>query len=276
MCPPNIITVDWEDWFHICEVDDLLPRDKWDSYSSLLPEATGKLLDFFKEHNITATFFILGYAAKKYPEQVRKIAGAGHEIAFHTHDHQMVYQQTPEEFRNDVIQGKSMLEKICDREVIGFRAPQWSLNERCPWGLEILAEAGYRYDSSHAPLPIIGEPAYPERPHIIKTSKGDLLEFPPLVLNILGLKVPAGGGWGLRILPLSAIAGKMRRHNNIGAPATFFIHPADFIKHTPQVVLPLIKRAVTSYGLRKTVKALEELLRRTTFTSIRRHLENMQ
>ena len=272
MVQKNILTVDWEDWFHICEVDDILPRHKWDSYSSILPEATGKMLDFFKKHNITATFFILGYAAERYPEQVRKIAEAGHEIAYHSFDHKLVYEQQQEDFSKDIVLGKGMLEKICNQEVIGFRAPQWSLNKRCPWALKILAESGYKYDSSHAPLPIIGDPAYPEIPHKLQTARGELREFPPLVLNFLGLKVPAGGGWGLKTWPLSVIAGKMNRLNNTGAPAVFFVHPVDFVKFTPPVKLPLIKRAVTGYGLRNTVHTLKKLLQNTTFTSIRQAL----
>ena len=270
----NIITVDWEDWFHICQVDDILPRHEWDSYDSILPEATDKLLNFFKRHNISATFFILGYCAEKRPELVRKIAAAGHETAFHSFAHKLVYEQTPEEFRQDVVQGKQLLEDISGQEVTGFRAPQWSLNQRCPQGLEILAESGYLYDSSHAPLPIIGKPDYPEIPHVIHTAGGELREFPPLVLNIMGLKIPAGGGWGLKTWPPAIIAAKKNRLNAVGAPALFFIHPVDFIDYRLPVRLPLLKRAVTGYGLRKVADTLEKLLLHTSFTSIRKYLEN--
>jgi polysaccharide deacetylase family protein (PEP-CTERM system associated) len=275
MTSPNIITVDWEDWFHICEVDHILPRHKWDSYDSILPEATEKLLDFFKYHKITATFFILGYAAKKRPELVRAIAGAGHEIAYHSFEHKLIYEQEPDDFRRDIVYGKQMLAEISGQEVAGFRAPQWSLNKRCPWGLEILAEVGYLYDSSHAPLPVIGDPAYPEIPHEINTIGADLQEIPPLVLNICGLKVPAGGGWGLKTWPLAFIADKMNRLNAAGFPATFFVHPVDFVDYTPPVSLPLLKRAVVGYGLRNVADTLEKLLQRTTFISIRQYLQNM-
>lgn len=271
MRPENIITVDWEDWFHICEVDHLLPRDKWDSYPSILPEATATLLGFFKTHNITATFFILGYCAERYPELVQNIHEAGHELAYHSHNHDLVYEQTADEFRQDISTGKQRLEEISGHTIHGFRAPQWSLNEQCPWGLEELVHAGYSYDASHTPLPIIGTPSYPETVHSLATSNGTLQEYPPIILNILGLKVPAGGGWGLKTWPMPAIKKKMRKLNGQGSPATFFIHPIDMVDFTPPVQLPIIKRTVTRFGLRSTISALESLLKQTDLTSICQH-----
>jgi polysaccharide deacetylase family protein (PEP-CTERM system associated) len=274
MRPQNIITVDWEDWFHICEVDHILPQHEWDTYPSILPEATSRLLDFFAAHGITATFFILGYSARRFPHLVRSIAKAGHEIAFHGHDHRLVYGQKPEDFRQDMIQGKEELEGLCKTSVLGFRAPQWSLNERCPWGLEILADAGYIYDASHAPLPIIGYPSYPQGVHTLQTSKGQLYEFPPMTLNILGLQVPAGGGWGLKTWPMPAIRNKMHKLNRAGTPATFFIHPADVVQHQSPVPLPFIKRVVTQFGFRTTLTSLDNILTETDLISIRTYMEH--
>jgi polysaccharide deacetylase family protein (PEP-CTERM system associated) len=269
----NIITVDWEDWFHICEVDHLLPRGKWDSYPSILPEATEILLDFFKTHNSTATFFILGYCADRFPELVKKIAEAGHELAYHSQDHALVYDRSQEEFRADITHGRNQLEQLGLQPVLGFRAPQWSLNDRCPWGLEELVKAGYTYDSSHTPLPIIGNPNYPEQVHPLHTISGSLLEFPPLVLNIAGVKMPAGGGWGLKTWPMPIIKGKMRKHNRAGSPATFFIHPVDVMETTPQIALPLVKRLVTCFGVRKPLQALRSLLQHTELISIHQYME---
>lgn len=269
----NIITVDWEDWFHICEVDDLLPRSQWHRYPSILPEATELLLDFFRVNNVSATFFILGYCAKRFPQLVQKIAKAGHELAYHSQEHELVYNQTIETFRRDITEGKQELEELAQQEVMGFRAPQWSLNERCPWGLEELARAGYRYDSSHSPLTIIGDPSYPEIVHNLQTPLGTIQEFPPLILNIMGLKVPAGGGWGLKTWPLPAIKKKMKRLNQAGSPATFFIHPAELIPFKRPVQLPFLKRMVTGFGIRQTISALESLLAESELISIRTYME---
>jgi polysaccharide deacetylase family protein (PEP-CTERM system associated) len=276
MRPQNIITVDWEDWFHICEVDHLLPRDKWDSYPSILPEATTKLLAFFKQYQINATFFILGYCADRYPKLVQEIAEAGHEIAYHSYSHSLVYKQTAKEFSRDIIQGKQQLEPLCQQQINGFRAPQWSLNKQCPWGLEELAKAGYTYDSSHAPFTIIGDPAYPEQVHKLTTKRGILFEFPPLILNILGLNVPAGGGWGLKTWPVTAIKGKIEKLNQQQSPATLFIHPVDMIDNPPPVKLPFLKKTVTRFGLRKTAATLQKLLKTTDFISIQQYMEQIK
>ena len=273
MRPQNIITVDWEDWFHICEVDHLLPQSEWDNYPSILPEATQTLLAFFKQHRITATFFILGYCADRNPELVQKIVQAGHEIAYHSYNHNLVYSQTHQEFENDLRHGKQQLEELCQQKINGFRAPQWSLNEKCPWGLDLLSQAGYTYDSSHTPLTIIGDPAYPEQVHTLSTRTGVLQEFPPVILNISGLKVPAGGGWGLKTWPITAISNKMKKLNKKGSPATFFIHPVDVLDFKPPVQLPFIKRIITGFGLRKTRSSIEFLLRKTAFISIRQYME---
>lgn len=265
----NIITVDWEDWFHICEVDHLLPREKWDSYPSILPEATAVLLDFFKTHNITATFFILGYCAQRYPELVKKIAQGGHELAYHGHNHRLVYELTREQFRQDIKHGKQLLEDLGQQTIRGFRAPQWSLNMRCPWGLAELAQAGYRYDSSHTPLAIIGDPTYPEMVHTLQTENGSIQEFPPLILKILGIKVPAGGGWGLKTWPMKAIAHKTAQLNAGNSPATFFVHPVDVVNFSKPVRLPFVKKLVTEFALRTTISALESLIQKTNLISIR-------
>ncbi len=272
----NIITVDWEDWFHICEVEDYLPREKWDDYPSILPEATKILLQFFKTHNISATFFILGYSATRFPKLVEEISKAGHELAYHTANHSLVYTQEPHGFREDIRWGKQLLEEIGKQPVLGFRAPQWSLNDRCPWGLDCLTEAGYTYDSSHAPLPIIGTPSYPESVHDLKTSQGALQEFPPLILNLLGLKVPAGGGWGLRTWPIRAIRHKIARLNGMDSPATLFIHPVEVIDFTPPLRLPFLKRLVTRFGRRTTLFTIKALLATTDFISISQYRNQIQ
>jgi len=265
----NIISIDWEDWFHICEVEHLLPRDAWDSYPSILDEATDHILDLLAGHNVRATFFILGYSAARQPELVRRIAAAGHEIAHHSMQHELVYKMSPQAFTADLAEGKALLAELSGGQVQGFRAPQWSINQRCPWAIDALIQAGFTYDSSRAPLPIIGSMAYPETVHKISGVSGSssLLELPPLVLRIPGLKVPAGGGWGLRIWPLRWIINKVRNLNRKGSPATFFLHPADFVKHRHGLRLPLVKRAVTSYGLRTVGRALEVLLDELEFTA---------
>jgi len=274
----NGITIDWEDWFHICEVDHLLPRHEWDSYPSILPEATKNILAFLAARRIRATFFILGYCARRHPDLVESIARAGHEIAYHTDNHQLLYSHGPQDFQEDLQRGTTLLAELCDRQIHGFRAPQWSLNRKTPWAIDLLIKNNFRYDSSHAPMPIIGDPAFPEVVHGLKGSEGtgSIWEFPPLVLNLAGLKVPAGGGWGLRTWPISLIIRKVRALNRAGSPATFFLHPVDFTGHRYDRSLPLVKRAVLTYGLRRPLRSLTHLMDHLEFTSLSECLERLE
>ncbi len=271
----NCISIDWEDWFHICEVDHLLPPDKWDSYPSILEEATDKILAFLAAHNTRATFFILGYCARRHPHLVERIAKAGHEIAYHTDNHQLLYDHSAKDFHKDLETGSKLLSEMCDRQIKGFRAPQWSLNQKTPWAIDQLLAHGFSYDSSHAPMPIIGDPGFPEVAHRLPGDKeqGELWEFPPMVLNLAGLKVPAAGGWGLRTWPMTFILRKVHSLNKQGSPATFFLHPVDFINHRYDRSLPLVKRAVLSYGLRSPVRSLELLIDHLELTTIEECLQ---
>ena len=257
----NCISIDWEDWFHICDVEHLLPRAHWDGYPSILEEATDAILELLQQKQTRATFFIVGYSARRQPELVKRIATEGHEIAHHSMEHRLVYTMTSEEFAEDVAAGKELLEGIVGRPVVGYRAPQWSANQRAPWSAGALAQAGYDYDSSRAPLPIVGDRTFPETVHVLAGSRryGRLLEFPPLVLRFPGVKVPAGGGWGLYTWPLKWICKKAGKLNAAGSPATFFFHPTDFIKQRQVAGLPLLKKFVTAFKPRSLGKTWDFL-----------------
>ena len=136
----NLLTVDLEDWFHICEVEHLLPREKWDKFPSTVVTDTEKLLSLVAQTNSRATFFVLGYVAEKHPELVRRIYHMGHEIGYHGWDHELVYELSPQDFRQILRRGIECIERLIDKRPIGFRAPQWSINNRSRWALEILAE----------------------------------------------------------------------------------------------------------------------------------------
>lgn len=273
----NIISIDWEDWFHICEVEHLLPREKWDSYPSILDEATDRILELLAANKTKATFFIVGYSAKRRPELIKRIAEEGHEIAHHTMAHDLIYDLTPAKFDKDIRQGKKLLERLSDRPVVGFRAPQWSMNQRSAWATDVLIDAGYEYDSSRAPLPIIGSMDFDENVYEIKgsKSKGGIIEIPPLVLKFPLIKVPAGGGWGVHTWPLKWIINKALKLNKKGSPATFFFHPVDFVKHDYGKDLPFIKKAVTTFGLRTTQKTCEYLFDNLELGSIKEILPTL-
>ena len=270
MAMKNCISIDWEDWFHICEVEEVLPRAAWDSYPSILDEATDRILEKLAARNCRATFFLVGYSARRQPELVRRIAAAGHEIAHHTMEHELVYDMTPETFRRDLAAGKKLLEELGNCTVRGFRAPQWSANQRTPWVTDALLAAGYSYDSSRAPLPIIGSMDFPHTVHRLAgvEHSGSLVELPPLVVRLPGLNLPAGGGWGLHCLPLAWIVRRARALNAQGSPATFFFHPADFVRHRHGAGLPFIKKLVTSFQPRPIERTWEILFDQLEFAPL--------
>ncbi|NDY43510.1 DUF3473 domain-containing protein [Dissulfurirhabdus thermomarina] len=265
----NVLSIDWEDWFHVCEVDRHLPRQRWDAFPSILDEATDVLLDLLQRRRTRATFFVVGYSAERQPELVRRIAREGHEVAYHGYDHTLVYETAPAAFAGDLAMGRALLGELTGQEIRGFRAPQWSLNQRAPWAVDEIIRAGFRYDSSRAPLPIVGNPAFPRSAHVLEVEegRGRLVELPPLVLDLPGLPLPAGGGWGLRTWPLAAVVARARAMNRAGSPAVFHFHPVEFVRERPRARLPLVKRFVLRFGLRSTRRAWDYLLDRLEFTT---------
>jgi polysaccharide deacetylase family protein (PEP-CTERM system associated) len=235
---PNAFTVDVEDWFHICGVDDRLPMSAWDRLESRVVPTTRLLLDDLDAAGARGTFLVVGWVAERFPDLVGEIASAGHEIGLHGHRHRRVYDLTPDEFRSDLRDNVQALRATGVAPVRTFRAPEWSLNERAPWALPILVEEGLRVDASRAPVPRVGSPAYPRRPHPIATTAGALLEVPPLVGALAGQAVPLGWGWGLRKAEPAEVLEAIAASNRRGDPAVITVHPWEIDPRPPRVRLP--------------------------------------
>lgn len=256
----NVISIDWEDWFHICGQERVLPRKAWDSYDSILDEATDAILDRLDQRRARATFFIVGYSARRLPEAVKRISDAGHEIAFHTMEHSLVYEMNSRSLSHDLDTGKALLQELTGQTILGFRAPQWSLGRNPRWVYETLAAHGFEYDSSAAPLSFIGDQRGPLHARCVEVDdENSITEFPPLVLETPAGNLPAGGGWGLRTWPMRRIIGKVRRLNATGSPATFYFHPAEFVERKLPANLSPIKRFVCSFRLRSAAAAWDAL-----------------
>ena len=268
----NILTVDLEDWFHICEVEHLLPREKWDRFPSTVVTDTEKLLSLVAKTNSRATFFVLGYVAEKHPDLVRRIHDMGHEIGYHGWDHELVYELSPQDFRQILRRGIECIERLIDKRPIGFRAPQWSINERSSWALEILAEEGFVYDSSLAPLKIIGNESYPRIPWKMETAGGDLWELPPLTLKTPFGHYPAGGSWGLRLLPYPILKRRVREFNRRQLPTLFYFHPREFGGKKDSVGFPPSKKFALYGGIWGSESQLVKLLADFRFASIEEYL----
>ncbi|NVM21668.1 MAG: DUF3473 domain-containing protein [Desulfobacterales bacterium] len=268
----NLLTLDLEDWFHICQVEHLLPRKDWDRLPSTVVADTQKFLGLLQRSGYRATFFVLGYVADRYPDLIRRIHHMGHEIAYHGWDHELVYDLTPHEFHRILRKGIKCIEALTGKRPIGFRAPQWSINDRSIWALEILAEEGFVYDSSMAPVRFIGNEAYPRIPHLVSTPAGGIWELPPLTLNTSMGNYPAGGGWGLRFLPYLILKQAVRRMNRQHIPALFYFHPREFSRRRSVAGLPAAKKFVLHAGIWGSEAQLLRLLTDFHFTSLEQYL----
>lgn len=268
----NILTVDVEDWYHICDIEHLLPRSAWSECESRVLFNLEKILALFGRFGVKATFFVLGYIAERNPETVRMIQNEGHEIASHGYGHLQVYKQTKGGFLQDLLKSKNLLERMTGERVIGYRAPEWSIcmgKRDSYWALDLLAQQGFLYDSSIAPLRFIGIPGAPHTPYTLSTSYGEIREYPPLILPSLLGNLPIGGGWGLRVFPYRSIRSRVEALNQKGHPALLFIHPSDFDAFRSPVRLPWVKQFVCYGKIKTTEERITRLLNDFEFTSVR-------
>lgn len=234
----NAFTVDVEDWFHICGVDDRLPASSWERLESRVVQTTHGLLDDLARAGHRGTFMIVGWVAERFPALVREIRDAGHELGLHGHWHRRVYELSPDAFREDLRLNIAALQAAGAGPLVAFRAPEWSLNQRAPWALPILIEEGLRIDASRAPVARVGSPSYPRRPHPLATTAGPLLEVPPLVGHLAGHAVPLGWGWGLRKAEPATVIDAIAANNRQGDPAVLTVHPWEIDPAPPYVRLP--------------------------------------
>jgi polysaccharide deacetylase family protein (PEP-CTERM system associated) len=233
----NALTVDVEEWFHICGVGGALARSNWDALPSRVERTTRMVLDELDHAHVHATFFVLGWVAERYPALVAEILAAGHEVGSHGYAHARAYELGPTAFVEDLRRSVRALEGAGAR-VSAFRAPEWSINDQAPWALELLAREGFTADSSMAPLRLVGSLDYPRTPHLVKTESGPITEFPPLVADRFGQVMPLGWGWGFRMSSPKRVLATIRQRNDAGAPAVLMIHPWEIDPDPPRVPLP--------------------------------------
>lgn len=261
----NALTVDVEEWFHVCGAGPGRDPDRWQDLPARVVANTRDLLGVLERGGARATFFVLGWVAARYPSLVREILAAGHEVGSHGHLHRRVYELTPDEFAADLDASTAALRAAGVRRLAGFRAPEWSINDRSLWALDVLARKHFRYDSSMTPLRIIGNPAYPQAPHARQTASGPIVEFPPLVARRFGQNVPLGGGWGLRMADPAAVVHAIARRNAAGRPVALFIHPWEIDPDPPRMTLPWPQRFAHYFRLEGFRRRLEQVICGATF-----------
>jgi polysaccharide deacetylase family protein (PEP-CTERM system associated) len=258
--PARIASVDVEDWFHS---NYSAPVDQT-NLPSRVEAAVARVLDTLDAAGARATFFVLACVARERPGLVPRIAAAGHEIACHGLTHTLVYEQTPAAFRAAVGDARKLLADQSGRDVIGFRAPSWSVTTRSLWALDVLAESGFRYDSSVFPAAnyLYGIADAPRTPYRVQTPAGALVEVPPPALALGPLRLGAGGGFYLRALPLVVHRRLMREYERRGAPFVLFIHPRELDPESWSLRLPLSakERLIQEWNLRASPRRIARLL----------------
>lgn len=260
----SALTVDVEEWFHICGVP-ALAFDAWPRLPSRVVDDTTRLLDLFDRTNARATFFVLGYVAERYPALIATIRGAGHEIGSHGHLHRRVYELGRTGFDADLDASLRALNEAGAGPIRMFRAPEWSINDRSLWALDALAARGIRVDSSMAPLRVVGNPQYPQAPYRRETAHGVVMEVPPAIRRRFGQHVPFGGGWGLRLARPAEVLREIERRNAGGDRPVFWLHPWEFDPDPPRVALPLGLWFAHYFRLDGFAARLEAILRGTSF-----------
>ncbi len=267
----NAFTVDVEEWFHICGVDTLTPAH-WPALPSRVVSNTDRLLALLDTRGVRGTFFVLGYVAERFPALVARIREAGHEIGSHGHLHQRVYDMSAEMFARDLDASTAALHAAgaagADARVTMFRAPEWSINDRNLWALDVLARKGFRVDSSMAPMRVVGNPRYPQRPYVRATEAGVIREVPPLVTRRYRQQMPFGGGWGLRMSAPARVLREIERRNRDGDPVTLWTHPWELDPDPPRVPLPADKRFAHYFRLSGFESRLSEILSGARFGTI--------
>lgn len=267
----NALTIDVEDYFHVSVFDGIVPRQQWDSLESRVCANTRRLLGIFDEAGTRATFFVLGWVAERYPGLVREVADAGHEVASHGYAHRLIYDQTRTAFRDDVRRAKRIIEDACGREVIGYRAPSYSVTPRSLWALDVLIEEGYRFDSSIFPVrhDRYGIPLSARMPYQIVRKGGTLVEVPASTARIGPLNLPVGGGGYFRILPYWWTRWGIDRVNRLERrPAIFYLHPWEIDPKQPRLDAGRLGRFRHYRNLELTESRLRTLLQDFRFDTV--------
>ncbi|MDR0871191.1 MAG: DUF3473 domain-containing protein [Planctomycetaceae bacterium] len=270
----NAFSVDVEDYYQVAAFGKIIDPKDWNNRESRVVQNTRKLLDILKTAGtpVKATFFVLGCIADRFPDLAPEITSHGHEIASHGWMHQLVYSMTEDEFRDDVRRTRKLLQEQSGQDVLGYRAPSWSIVKRTPWAHRVLVEEGYRYDSSVFPIhhDLHGNADAPKEIHPIETEAGTILEFPPAVVRRFGQNLPTGGGGYFRFFPYFITARWLRSVNQEGRPFVFYLHPWEVDPGQPHIQgAPLKSRFRHYLNLHKTEGRLKRLLNGFEFAPIR-------
>ncbi len=267
----NAMSIDVEDYFHASAMAPAAPIARWEQLESRVAPNTERMLAMFERAGIRATFFVLGWVAERHPQLVKQMRAAGHEIASHGYWHQLIYDLTPDTFREDVRRAKALLEDQSGVPVRGYRAPSYSITTRSLWALDILIEEGYEYDASIFPIrhDRYGIPDAPRHAHQLTRADGALIEAPPSTVRLGGTNLPIAGGGYFRLLPYGWTRWGIRRVNQVERrPVIFYLHPWEIDPDQPRLTVGALSRFRHYRNLHLTASRLDQLLRDFAFAPV--------
>jgi polysaccharide deacetylase family protein (PEP-CTERM system associated) len=268
--PRHVLSFDIEEHFQVAAFWSVARRREWDHLASRVERNTRKIADLLSEHSTKATFFVLGWVAERHPSLVKDLVQHGHEIGSHGYGHELVHTQAPAQFREDVRRSKHILEDLIGRQVMGYRAPSFSITSRTKWALSVLVEEGYRYDSSiynrfrgTQERSMTGAGAYQ-----LETEAGTIWEVSPSTMNACGLQLPVAGGGYFRLFPYAASKLFLRGLEKQGTQLVMYLHPWELDPQQPRMDGPVLSRIRHYMNLGKTEQRLRWLLRDFAFAPI--------
>lgn len=259
----TIITVDVEEWFHGHNYLEKVAPERWADQELRVVGNMTRCLDLLDRHRVQATCFVLGWTAERFPGIVREILDRGHEVACHSHAHPVVYRLTRDQFRADCERSLAVLARAGATEVVGYRAPSFSITPAVHDYLEVLQDLGFRYDCSLFPVhhPRYGQPASPRRPFRIGDRPDGLIEVPMPTWRCLGVNLPYSGGGYLRLLPWPAFRALRALAWGQGVPCIVYLHPWELDDFKPEVGLGAGLRLRSQGGQDGLPRKLEAILR---------------
>jgi len=265
----RILTFDIEDWYHFLEHRSTQSELQWKDFEPRVRQNTANILSFLDKHQQKATFFIIGWIAKRNPVMVKEIADAGHEIGLHSYGHQLIWQQTPDEFRQDLMRNIGILEDQLGYKVDKYRAPGFSIKHSNTWAFDVLAETGIITDASIFPALRAhgGMPSFPyNSPCLVQRNGITIKEFPTNYISLAGIRTVLTGGGFFRFWPYSVI-----RHYTESSPYIMsYFHPRDFDREQPILGdFGPYRRFRAYYGLKNSQTKLERWISEYSFTDIR-------
>ena len=276
----NFLGIDFEDWYHPQLIKENLPLEK--KLEPKVIQGIDKILDWLRQNDTLATFFVVGELLEYKPELLDKIIENDHEIGFHTMHHNRLDE---DDFKEKFSQELDRFAELTQKRSIGFRAPTFSLNNISSWAIDTLEQKKYLYDSSIIPAKtnLYGNPNAEEKPYKISSNSlekndenGNLIEFPLLTTTFLGKKIPAAGGFYLRTLPMKIIKNAIRNQEEKQIPSSFYIHSWELTpEFMPRIDLPMKEKFITYHNLEKSMSKMTEIIKKFEFTTFKKYISNL-